>query len=97
MSYEGYVEKLCSNGHLSSVDAHDDYEEDKCHRCKKPFVFIHHVDQTNGIEEDENGEPHPYTVGYPFEKDGFDDEVYVDHYDNKYFVKILRYKIPKKK
>ncbi len=49
MSYEGYVQQLCVNGHLSSRDAYDESPEE-CYHCKKNIIWTHHVDQTNGDE-----------------------------------------------
>ena len=94
MSYEGYVERLCETGHLSSFDFYPDDEMNVCAQCKKPFVFQHSVDQTNGIECDDDGAPYPDTVGYPFEEAGFEDQWHTDHYGNKYATKISLYKIP---
>lgn len=100
MSYEGYTQHLCRFGHLTEQDAMEAmYIEavENCSRCHSPFIFRHGVDQTNGIEYQEDGEtPQPYCVGYPFEEDGFEDEWHIDHYGNKYATKIPKYKIPEK-
>jgi hypothetical protein len=84
MSYEGYTEHLCANGHHW---AHDCYEDEKaCPRCGKPSVWCHHVDQTNGVLECEDGSPDPSTIPYPLE---------VDHYERKRVtIKTPIYKIP---
>lgn len=50
MSYEGYDQVLCSNGHLSCLDAYETFmcEEDwRCH-CGAPIAFTNSVDETNG-------------------------------------------------
>lgn len=51
MSYEGYTQFLCSNGHEFFLDA---YEEDieECPVCKAPPVWAYGVDQTNGCFHD---------------------------------------------
>ena len=95
MSYEGYTEMLCEQGHRLCVESYNwDHEPSHCPVCNGKMVFRHEVDQTNGIEWDENGIPLPHTVSYPFEEDGWDDEWLEDHYGNRYAKKILRYKIP---
>ncbi len=99
MSYEGYTEYLCNNGHLTQQDAmYEMYVEEvkECCRCHSSFIFRHSVDQTNGIEYQENGEPYPDTISYPFEENGFEDVWHKDHYGNKYAVKVILYKIPEK-
>lgn len=93
MSYEGYVEKLCEKGHLSSFDVYEG-EAETCPRCGTPWAFTHSVDQTNGIEEDDDGVPYPNTIGYPFEENGFENEWHVDHYGTRYATKIFLYKLP---
>ena len=58
MSYEGYSQYLCSNGHLRQYDCYADInmETDKC-SCGAEFVFLHCVDQTNGDELDDPSTP----------------------------------------
>jgi hypothetical protein len=47
MSYEGYEQHLCQNGHL--FDNYDILSESlSCPECKAPSVFYNLVDQTNG-------------------------------------------------
>lgn len=95
MSYEGYLEKLCSNGHYWSCDPPYPAEgADCCRKCGENSVFTWEVDQTNGIEWDENGVVIPHTTGFPFEIAGWEDVWCEDHYGNKYAVKHLLYKIP---
>jgi hypothetical protein len=45
MSFEGYYQKLCKNGHLCCPDVYCDVEE--CPTCNTPFVWTEIVDQTN--------------------------------------------------
>lgn len=61
MSYEGYEEYLCANGHLRTCDCWNPLTS--C-SCGEPFVFRHSVNETNGPEED-----NPSTLPYPFEVD----------------------------
>jgi hypothetical protein len=46
MSYEGYDQILCANGHFTTRDAYDD-REDTCSFCGAEFVWRNDVDQTN--------------------------------------------------
>jgi hypothetical protein len=58
MSYEGYVQCFCTNGHLVEIDAYDtplrDENGEGCcqalingDRCKAKLLFQNHVDDTN--------------------------------------------------
>lgn len=47
MSWEGYYQVLCANGHPSSTYPHDG---DEACRCGAPIVWTHTVDLTNGCE-----------------------------------------------
>lgn len=49
MSYEGYTEYLCENGHYYTRDAYESYytEEKKCPYCVSEAVWSNGVDQTN--------------------------------------------------
>jgi hypothetical protein len=53
MSYEGYTQILCKNGHYTVRDAYDDWGDDEqgkiCSQCGEPFVWKNNVDLTNGI------------------------------------------------
>lgn len=94
MSYEGYVEFLCPDGHHWEVDSGVlSYGEDAevnqcvvCPQCKKKAVWVCTVDQTNGAD-DELPETLP---GWKHEI-GFDDLWTTDHYGNKYAVKVMKY------
>ena len=54
MSYEGYVVRLCKNGHEELHDAHDYEYPEKCEDCGEEFVDEGHVDETNCL-------PYPLT------------------------------------
>jgi len=45
MSYEGYVQYVCVNGHYECRDCYDILK--KCSTCKERFVLKNDVDQTN--------------------------------------------------
>lgn len=59
MSYEGYHEFLCVNGHHSRVDCNAG-DPEACPRCGSPMDFWNSVDLTNGQEDD-----CPYTMPAP--------------------------------
>lgn len=47
MSYEGYTQTLCINGHYKEIDCNDNIEK-YCKKCKKELVWFNSVDLTNG-------------------------------------------------
>ena len=51
MSYEGYEQFLCEDGHYQEREAYDDPVQ-VCH-CGKPIVWYNSVDLTNGSFDDE--------------------------------------------
>lgn len=64
MSYEGYVQVLCANGHYSTYDCWDDpfviYDDSEetpiCKVCGARLVWRNGVDTTNGCNfDDERG------------------------------------------
>lgn len=87
MSYEGYEEFLCENGHYyTAACAFESESTAKCPHCKKKTKWWNAVDQTNGMDEDV-----PATMSAPKKEIGFDDKWKEDHYGNKYAVKILKF------
>lgn len=67
MSYEGYEQILCQNGHYNIADAFDlmdnsDYINWKCSECGAKMAWTHSVDTTN-----DEGDPAPLTVKTPAE------------------------------
>lgn len=57
MSYEGYDQLLCKNGHYWTCDAFDNVSYDEngpkeiplsCPYCQSPNIWSNSVDQTNG-------------------------------------------------
>lgn len=87
MSYEGYREYLCKNGHYFSFNVWNEPEKPECPCCGNPPELYHGVDQTNGYDES-----NPYTCDAPKIVIGFDDKWHEDHYGNKYATKIMRYR-----
>jgi hypothetical protein len=75
MSYEGYVEHLCPDGHYWAVDAYMESTPERCPRCGKSSAWSHDVDETNGVQYDESGEPYPNTVPWPLEVDRYEEVV----------------------
>jgi hypothetical protein len=60
MSYEGYSQVLCANGHLRSFDCWSDMgtlEELGLCSCSANFVYRHMVDETNG-----EGKPYSFEI-----------------------------------
>jgi hypothetical protein len=85
MSYEGFEEFLCVNGHYHSYDVYAGMPC-KCPECGEVWKWWHAVDGTNGIVEDDPG-----TNWAPKNSLGHEDEWKEDHYGNKYAVKKLLY------
>jgi len=50
MSYEGYSELLCENGHYEAHDVHAVEGSAKNCTCGAKWKWYHSVDQTNGVE-----------------------------------------------
>lgn len=49
MSFEGYIQRLCKNGHLEEIDVYDfESKDEKCDECGEEWVWQNTVDQTNG-------------------------------------------------
>lgn len=85
MSYEGYTERLCINGHYSAHDVYCDGPT-KCPHCGGAYRYSHGVDQTNGYDEDCE-----YSCGAPKREIGHEDVWHEDHLGNRYATKLLRY------
>ena len=55
MSYSGFSQFWCKNGHYWTVDCNllmHKIQQEKCPICKEPEVFENMVDETNGSHED---------------------------------------------
>ncbi len=49
MSYEGYTQYICGNGHYWDVDVYDDTTSNACcPDCESEYVWENSVDLTNG-------------------------------------------------
>ena len=79
MSFEGFDEYLCANGHYLSADVRD--AAPAC-PCGAPLSWHHLVDQTNGYDE-----RHPSTRRGRLKEVGFDDVWHEDHHGNRYATK----------
>lgn len=59
MSFEGYYQRLCENGHYSAIDVYagdfQDLDDWECAVCDAPLAWEQLVDETNGIDP-ETGE-----------------------------------------
>jgi hypothetical protein len=68
MSWEGYIQCLCENGHQFGVGPYD--EDMCCDICKGKITWSHPVDETNGCCCDDNSccaHPLPLKVKTPAE------------------------------
>lgn len=88
MSYEGYETFLCEKGHVWYHSAGLDYGEhgNTCSVCLNAPKWECSTDQTNGYYEDEPG-THPPSM----REIGFEDQWHVDHYGNRYALKVMKY------
>lgn len=102
MSFEGYYQRLCKQGHYSEFDVYSE-QEDTCYLCGDVFVWENLVDETNGIDcscfDDEgcehcdNGRIDGYVEPEPV--DGLADAAeYCEHCGNVTNHPVPRYKIP---
>lgn len=89
MSYEGYTEYLCDNGHYWTVRASDNDFEGLgrqslfCTCCGAPYAFVSEVDLTNGSNPDI-----PHTFSAPKIEYGWEDIAKIDHWKNLYYEKL---------
>lgn len=86
MSYEGYTEYLCENGHYCTADTCDD-DPDVCPICDSKLQYFHMVDLTNG-EDDTN----PNTMIASKTRIKSEDIWKQDHYGNRYAIIVYIYK-----
>lgn len=54
MSFEGYFQQICKNGHYHVYDAYDN-EEEKCPDCGSEWAWSNMVDTTNGTHNEFGG------------------------------------------
>ena len=48
MSFEGYIQRLCKNGHLQEIDVYDfESKDENCDECSSEWVWQNIVDRTN--------------------------------------------------
>jgi len=97
MSFEGYAQILCKNGHYSNCDIYDPIQptdkEWECTICGEKCAWTHIVDTTNG-SHDEDGKR---IDGY-VELKQEEPPVYCTCEDcgDRHVIKAAIYKIPKK-
>lgn len=53
MSFEGYMQYLCPEGHEFHVGAFEETDNDVCPHCGQLPVWCHTVDQTNGTNPED--------------------------------------------
>jgi len=93
MSYEGFTQYLCKNGHYSVRDAYDDFDfgenEWKCKYCAEPAAWWNMVDQTNGSFDDDGKR-----IDNAVELEIVQEHVCVCQCGNKHFSAPTIYKTP---
>lgn len=95
MSYEGYEQYLCTNGHYWTLDAitsrYGSYPKEmyQCTFCKAPAVWMNDVDQTNGCDDS-----HPECCDYVTLEVDMPVETHACSCGNVHAVKPPTYKIP---
>lgn len=93
MGYKGYVEVICVTGHYECRDdnTHDtetDPFRDPCKVCQARIEVFHEMDVTNGYDRQD-----PSACEAPKIEAGFTDTWHKDHYDNRYALKHLTYRV----
>lgn len=53
MSFEGYYQLICKNGHEYTADIYGEEENTPCPHCQAQAAWWHMVDCTNGSYDDE--------------------------------------------
>jgi hypothetical protein len=86
MSFEGYYEFLCQNGHHAACDVYAP-EPKKCRVCGASMAWQNMVDQTNGEDRQD-----PVTMPGKKRELGADDTWHTDHHGNKFAKAHQRYK-----
>lgn len=90
MSCEGFDAHICKKGHYYEHGFFDPavgFDHPNCPVCGEAAEFFCSVDETNGVILDETGTFVPDKL-----ETGFTDKWQVDHYGNKYAVKVITYK-----
>ena len=67
MSYEGFTQALCANGHYQECDCHDN-PVDPCPECGAEIVWRNEVDVTNGSWDEHNNRIDGYVELFPAEE-----------------------------
>ncbi len=98
MSYEGYEEYLCENGHYFTHNAYSTVRYE-CPNCQARVAYRHSVDTANGYGHDrfyceQNNEEYDnsfYDESAPKMENRWDDIWRTDHYGTRYAEKLLKY------
>jgi hypothetical protein len=93
MSYEGYEQFVCPNGHTWKEDAgifsygtdEEQIAASTCRVCSAKAKYVCSVDETNGYDPND-----PSTFDGPVTLLKHEDKWCKDHYGNKYAVKVDR-------
>lgn len=95
MSFEGYYQILCKNGHYETISVynHQDMYEWRCSSCDSPAVWYNLVDQTNGSWDEENNR----IDGYVYLKAIKEFNCVCEKCGNPHFISPAIYEIPKSK
>ena len=106
MSYSGFYEYICKEGHYFAVDVEAAHHIKVCPHCEGKFKYFHSVDQTNGYGENEKwlkqGEDETispedfHRIIYsdqraPKVQVGFEDIEHTDKYGTVYYTEIKLY------
>ena len=106
MSWEGYDQIICKNGHLHSVDAYNfyDHEDWKCPDCGEIAIWWNQVNQTNPCTYDKCELPkaekdicRPFGCNYIKLEEATPPEFKICNLGYTHCIKQPTYKIPKGK
>lgn len=96
MSFEGYYQTLCKNGHEGSTDCYfTEPEEIKCSVCGEKIVWWNLVNTTNGSYDEFEGKPVRIDGYIDLEIDKPAEYCNCDKCGVRHLVNSCTYKIPK--
>jgi hypothetical protein len=94
MSYEGYYQVICKNGHAENVDCYDFNKElHKCNVCGSAIVWSNLVNVTNG-SWDEEGNRIDGFIELELDKGYKDKWCECSKCKNKHLISTPTYRIP---
>lgn len=89
MSYEGYIQLICPQGHHWTIDAMEEYggtvSPRLCPMCEAKATWLCDVDVTNGTDPE-----YPESMPAHVKELPSEDRWHVDHYGNKYATLVRR-------